>query len=175
MKPADKKILILVADQYEDLELHYPRLRFIEAGKKVVVAGANKGTIYKSKHGYDCKADIGFSDVSVDDFSAVVVPGGYAPDKLRTIPEVLEIIRQFNKQKKLIAFICHGGWVPVSAGVLKNIKCTSYAAIKDDMINAGAEWVDSEVVVDKHFISSRCPDDLPKFCEAILTHLNSVF
>ncbi len=166
-----KQALILVADKYEDLEVHYPRLRLIEAGLKVVVAGDKEGHTYESKHGYPMKADVSFEKVKVGDFDLVVIPGGYAPDKLRMIPRVLEITRQFHEAKKLIAYICHAGWVPVSAGVIKGIKCTSYVAIKDDMINAGGLWSDSPVVVDKHFISSRCPDDLPQFCQAILKFL----
>lgn len=172
MKARAQKILMLVADEYEDLELHYPKLRLIEAGKGVKVAGEKKGSVYKSKHGYECKSDLSFKNVNVKDFAALIIPGGYAPDKLRVIPKVLDIVRQFDKQKKLIAFICHAGWVPVSAKVLKDVKCTSYGTIKDDLINAGAKWVDKEVVVDKNFISSRNPDDLPKFCLAILQYLS---
>jgi protease I len=166
-----KKILIIVDDHYEDLELHYPKLRLTEAGYEVKIAGAKKGNAYKSKHGYDAKADLSFDDVSVENFDALIIPGGYAPDTLRIVPKVLEIVQFFNDQKKLIAFICHAGWVPVSAKILNGIKCTSYKTIKDDLVNAGAKWEDKEVVVDKHFISSRKPEDLPKFCEAILKFL----
>ena len=172
MQSQKKKILIFVADDYEDLELQYPKYRLLEAGKQVVVAGEKKGNVYKSKHGYPCKADMSFEEVSVDAFSALIIPGGYAPDKLRTIPQVLEITQQFNTQKKLIAFICHGGWVPISAKILKGISCTSYPAIKDDVINAGAKWLDEAVVVDQHFISSRSPEDLPYFCPAIINYLS---
>lgn len=172
MGAASQKILILVANQYEDLELHYPRLRLIEADKKVVIAGEKKGEAYKSKHGYECKAANSFDEISVDEFSGVVIPGGYAPDVLRSIPKAVEIVRQFHEKKKLIAFICHAAWVPISAKVLKGIKCTSYHTIKDDVINAGAHWMDEEVVEDQHFISSRRPDDLPKFCQAILKFLS---
>ena len=174
MESKKQKILILTADNYEDLELHYPRLRLLEAGKEITIAGVKKGNVYKSKHGYECKADASFDEISVDDFDAVIIPGGYAPDTLRAIPRVLDIVRQFNAQGKLIAFICHAGWIPASANLLKGIKCTSYAAIKDDMINAGGKWVNEEVVVDKNFISSRCPDDLPKFCVAIINYLKSL-
>ena len=102
----------------------------------------------------------------------MIVPGGYAPDILRRLPDLLQIVEEFNKQKKIIAFICHAGWVPISAKVLKGVKCTSHFSIKDDMVNAGALWVDESVVVDHHIISSRCPDDLPNFCRAILEFLN---
>jgi len=103
------KILIFTADDYEDLELHYPRFRLLEAGFKVDVAGETKGNIYKSKHQYPSTADVSFNDVSINDYEALIIPGGYAPDTLRAIPKVLEIVQQFNKQKKLIAFVCHAG------------------------------------------------------------------
>ncbi len=166
-----QKILLFVDDNYEDLELQYPKYRLIEAGKEVIVAGKSKEVTYKGKHGYPCKPDRSFDEVDVGDFNALIIPGGYAPDTLRMNPKVLEITRQFHSQKKLIAFICHAGWIPISAKVIKGIKCTSYEAIKDDMINAGANWVDEPVVIDQHFISSRFPADLPKFCQAILERM----
>jgi protease I len=168
----NQKILIFVADEYEDLELQYPKYRFLEANKKIVIAGEKQDVTYKGKHGYPCKADCSFEDVSVSKFSALIIPGGYAPDKLRKNPKVLEITKQFHEQKKLIAFICHAGWIPISAQIIKNIKCTSYYSIKDDMVNAGCEWIDEPVVIDQHFISSRSPDDLPYFCPAIIDYLN---
>lgn len=166
-----QKILILVADHYEDLELQYPKYRLLEAGAQIVVAGAKAGETYKGKNGYPCKADIAFDKVKVADYSALIIPGGYAPDILRRIPKVLEITREFDKKKKLIAFICHAGWVPISAKIIDGVKCTSFGAIKDDMINAGAKWVDQAVVIDKHFITSRSPEDLPVFCPAIIDYL----
>ena len=168
MSNARKKILIFVADNYEDLEAQYPKYRFLEAGFDVVVVGEKKDNIYKGKYGYPCKADASFDEINVNDFSALIIPGGYAPDKLRRIPKVLEITRQFHDQHKIIGFICHAGWVPISAKVLKGVTCTSFSAIKDDMENAGANWIDDAVVIDKHFVSSRCPDDLPLFCQAII-------
>ncbi len=172
MKAKKQKVLIFVADHYEDLELQYPKYRLIEAGKDVLIAGEKKGNSYKGKHGYPCTADISFDEVSVADFAALIIPGGYAPDILRRYSKVLDITRQFNEQKKLIAFICHAGWVPISAKVLKGIKCTSFTAIKDDMENAGVQWSDEAVVIDKNFITSRKPDDLPVFCQAIIKHLD---
>lgn len=166
-------ILLLVENLYEDLELQYPKYRFLEAGAKVVVAGPKSGEVYKGKNGYPQKADISFDQVHPTDFQALIIPGGYAPDHLRTNHHVLEITKHFHKNQKLIAFICHAGWVPISAGILKGVKCTSYAAIKDDMINAGAKWVDEPVVIDGHFISSRSPQDLPVFCPAIIQFLQT--
>lgn len=168
-----KKVLIFVDEIYEELELHYPRLRLLEAGHQVVIAGESKDTVYKGKYGYPCKPNITFDEVDVEGFNGLVIPGGYAPDKLRKIPKVLEITKLFHDKNKLIAFICHGGWIPVSADVIEGVKCTSYVAIKDDMINAGASWVDESVVVDQNFVSSRFPDDLPNFCKAILKSLNN--
>lgn len=170
MKAKPQKILLFVADEYEDLELQYPKYRLREAGKKVVVAGEKKES-YKGKHGYPCTADVTFKEIRVDDFDALVIPGGYAPDKLRKIPRVLEITRKFASQKKLIAFICHAGWIPISAKILKGIRCTSYISIKEDILNAGGKWMDKSVVIDRHFISSRFPEDLPDFCSAILSYL----
>lgn len=168
----NKKILILVADMYEDLELHYPRYRMKEEGADVVIAGEKEKCLYKSKHGYPCTSDISFNQVNPKDYEGIIIPGGYAPDTLRSFPKVLEILKQFDSAEKMIAFICHAGWVPLSAKILKGVKCTSYHAIKDDMINAGANWSDQAVVIDRHFISSRCPDDLPQFCSGIIKFLN---
>lgn len=162
---------MFVANEYEDLELQYPKIRMREAGAQVTIAGPEAKQTYKGKHGYPCQSDISFNDVNVNDFDALIIPGGYAPDKIRALPKVIEITRKFHEQEKLIAFICHAGWIPVSAKILKGVKCTSYFTIKDDMINAGANWVDEAVVEDRHFISSRFPDDLPQFCPAIVRYL----
>lgn len=168
----NQKVLLFVADEYEDLELQYPKYRLKEAGKTVIVAGEKKESTYKGKHGYPCKADVIFDEVNVSGFEALIIPGGYAPDKLRKNKKVIEITREFHSQGKLIAFICHAGWIPISAKILEGIKCTSWETIKDDMVNAGAKWVDEAVVVDKHFISSRSPEDLPYFCPAIIKYLS---
>jgi len=166
-------VLLFVEKDYEDLELQYPKYRLLEAGAKVAVAGPKGGEIYKGKNGYPQKADLSLDQVNPMDFQGLVIPGGYAPDHLRANSMALEIVRHFHDHKKLIAFICHAGWVPISAGVIKGIKCTSYMTIKDDMMNAGARWVDEPVVVDGHFISSRSPKDLPFFCPAIIHFLQT--
>lgn len=171
---AHHRILILVADDYQDLELHYTKYRLIEAGVDVVIAGPKKDLIYKGRHGYPCKADLVFDEVSAHHFTGLVIPGGGAPDILRAIPKVLSITQDFHRQVKLIAFICHAAWVPISAKIMNGIKCTSYISIKDDVVNAGGNWVDAPVVVDQHFISSRSPDDLPKFCPAIIKFLSEL-
>lgn len=172
MELKNTKVLILAADQFEDTELFYPKIRLTEAGAKVTVAGPKQGETYKGKHGLPITADIGFDKVKVKDYDALIIPGGMAPDKLRKNQKVLEITKEFKDKEKLIAFICHAGWVPISAKVVKGLKCTSYDSIKDDLINAGAKWVDQEVVIDKNFISSRNPNDLPAFCRAIIKYLN---
>jgi protease I len=172
--PADgRRILCFVGDAYEDLELWYPKLRLEEAGAHVTVAGAEEGATYRGKHGYPCVSDAAITDMEVDDFHGVICPGGWMPDKLRRDPKVLQLVREFAAAKKLVAAICHGGWIPISAGVYRGVKVTASAGIRDDLINAGAVWEDAAVVTDRHFVSSRKPDDLPDFCRAILTVLST--
>ncbi|MFH1194129.1 MAG: type 1 glutamine amidotransferase domain-containing protein [bacterium] len=163
-----KKILMFVDDVYEDLELWYPKLRLTEEGAEVIVAGDEKGKIYSGKHGYPCKADASYKDINESDFDGLVIAGGFAPDKLRRVEKVLELTRQFHFHEKLIAHICHGGWIPISARIVKGFTCTSTPAIKDDLVNAGANWIDEPVVIDRHQVSSRRPDDLPMFCKEII-------
>ncbi len=166
--PRMQSILIFVHEIYEDLELWYPKLRLEEAGFKVVIAGPEAGKVYLGKHGYPCKSDIAIDQIQADTFSGLVIPGGFAPDKLRRIPKVLETVQKMHSAKKPIAFICHAGWVPISAKILKGRHVTGYIAIKDDLENAGAHYSDKEVVVDENLISSRTPSDLPAFCKALL-------
>lgn len=164
----DKRILIFVGDTYEDLELWYPKLRLAEAGAEVVVAGAIAGHVYEGKNGYPCQADVALADVRADDFDGLVVPGGFMPDKLRRDGHVLELVQGFASAGKLVAAICHGGWIPISARVYHGVRVTGSPGIKDDLVNAGAIWEDAPVVIDRHFVSSRKPDDLPDFCRGIL-------
>ena len=164
---------MFVDDVYEDLELWYPKLRLIEAGAAVVVAGMEAGRLYAGKHGYPCRSDARVDDMAERDFDGLVIPGGFAPDRLRRVPKVLELTREFHQAGKLVAHICHAGWVPISAGIMRGFTCTSTPGIKDDLVNAGAIWVDQPVVVDRHMISSRRPDDLPVFCEAIIAFMTS--
>jgi protease I len=170
---AGKRILTFVGDIYEDLELWYPKLRLIEAGAKVVVAGEKAGHKYEGKNGYPCVSDAAIAEMNAADFDGVVVPGGFMPDKLRRDPQVLKLVRDFAAAGKLVAAICHGGWIPISAGVYRGIRVTGSPGIKDDLVNAGATWEDAAVVVDRHFVSSRKPDDLPDFCRAILQVLTA--
>jgi protease I len=171
-KLSGKKILMFVDDIYEDFELWYPKLRMIEEGAEVVVAGQESNKIYSGKHSYPCKSDTSFKDIDHENFDALIIPGGFAPDKLRRIPEVLKITKNIFSSGKLVAHICHAGWIPVSAGIMRGFKCTSTPGIKDDLINAGATWIDDAVVIDRNMISSRRPDDLPNFCREIINYLS---
>lgn len=168
---SETRVLILVGDVYEDLELWYPKLRLEEAGAHVTVAGPVGERVYAGKHGYPCRSDAAIDLMEADDFHALVIPGGFMPDKLRREAKVLELVRRFDKERKLIAAICHGGWIPISAGVYRGVRVTGSPGIKDDLTNAGAKYEDSEVVVDRHFISSRRPSDLPAFCREIVMFL----
>ncbi len=166
-----KRILMFTGDIYEDLELWYPKLRLIEAGYEVTLAGEEAGKTYHGKHSYPCKSDVAIASVEAKDFAGVIVPGGFMPDKLRRDPKVLSLVRDFASDGKLVAAICHGGWIPISAGVYRGIRVTGSPGIMDDLINAGALWEDAAVVVDHHFVCSRKPDDLPEFMKAVLEHL----
>lgn len=165
---AGKRILIFVGDVYEDLEVWYPKLRLIEAGAQVVAAGDESRHTYAGKHGYPCTSDAAIADMHADRFDGVICPGGFMPDKLRRDRQVLELVRQFDAAGKLVAAVCHGGWIPISAGVYRGVRVTGSPGIKDDLVNAGAIWEDAAAVVDRHFVSSRKPDDLPEFCRAII-------
>ncbi|MGB7325048.1 MAG: type 1 glutamine amidotransferase domain-containing protein [Rubripirellula sp.] len=165
---AGQKVLILVGEIYEDLELWYPKLRLEEAGAETVVAGPKAAAHYNGKHGYPCTSDAAIDDMAADDFDALVVPGGFMPDKLRRDQVVLDLVRAFDVAKKPIAAICHGGWIPISAGVYKGVRVTGSPGIKDDLVNAGAVYEDAEVLVDGHHVTSRRPDDLPAFCRELI-------
>lgn len=171
MKLKGKKIVVLVEDYVEEIELLYPRYRLIEEGAEVKVAGPGV-KVFRGKNGYPIKADISFDEISVENFDAIVIPGGYAPDRIRRNKIAVELTKKFYESGKIVAFICHAGWVPISAGILRGKKVTGFFSIKDDLVNAGAEYVDSEVVVDGNLISSRVPDDLPAFCKAIISALS---
>jgi protease I len=168
MELQGKKVLILADELYEDLELHYPRLRLTEAGATVKVAGAEKRT-YHGKHGYPVDADDKISAYDPKDFDCVIIPGGYAPDRLRRSKSILDFVRKMKENGKIVGAICHAAWVPISAGIVRGVTMTCFYAIKDDLINAGANYVDQSVVVDANIVSSRSPDDLPDFCRALIT------
>jgi protease I len=168
---AGVRILALVGDDYEDLELWYPKLRIEEAGGHVTVAGELPGRTYSGKHGYPCASDAGLADMEAADFQGIVLPGGWMPDRLRRDERVLDLVRECAATGKLVAAICHGGWIAISAGVYRGVRVTGSLGIKDDLVNAGAIWEDAPVVVDRHFVSSRKPADLPAFMAAIVEML----
>jgi protease I len=165
-----RKVAVLIEDLYQVLEVWYPYLRLREEGIQTVLVGTGKKT-YKSKDGYPAEEELSIKKAKADDFDAVVIPGGYAPDILRRYAEVNNFVIDMYKKKKLVATICHGGWVLVSAGILRGKKVTGFYAIKDDLINAGAKFIDKEVVVDGNLITSRNPYDLPAFCTQIIKKL----
>jgi protease I len=163
-----KRIAILVDNIYQEMEVWYPLYRFREAGAEVVTVGAQAGETYTSKLGYPVKCEKSYEQVAAADFDGVIVPGGFAPDFIRRYPKANQLVRDLDGQGKLVAAICHGLWVPCSAGILRGRRTTCFFAIKDDVINAGGLYEDSEVVVDRNLVTSRKPDDLPAFCrEAI--------
>ena len=160
-------VLFFAAPLYEDLELWYPKIRLEEEGVRTVVAGLG-GRSYQGKRGYPVTPDARVEDVDAATFDGLVIPGGYAPDILRRSRHVLDLTRRIYQAGKPVAFICHAGWVPISAGIVRGRRGTSVGAIKDDLVNAGLVWEDSAVVVDGNLISSRTPADLPQFCKAII-------
>lgn len=171
MKLEGKRIAVLAENLYQELELWYPVLRMREEGATVVIVGTGSASTYTSKHGYPVSVDAAAGDVSPDDFDAVIVPGGYGPDLLRRYDSILALVKGLHDQGKVVAAICHAGWVLASAKLLDGRTVTSVPAIKDDLIHAGATWVDQEVVVDGNLITSRVPNDLPVFCREIIAAL----
>lgn len=165
-----KKVAVLVEDHYQVLEVWYPYLRLREAGIETVLVGTGKRE-YKSKEGYPAIEELSIKKAKTDDFDAVVIPGGYAPDILRRYTEVNNFVRDMYAKGKLVAAICHAGWVLISAGILKGRTVTGFSAIKDDLVNAGAKFIDKEVVVDDNLVTSRNPYDLPSFCAEIIKKL----
>jgi protease I len=167
-----RRVLFLAAPMYEDLELWYPKVRLEEEGATCIVAGLGEAT-YTGKRGYPVTPDTHVDQVQTARFDALVIPGGYAPDIMRRSERVLFLVREFHAQGKPIAFICHGGWVPISARILAGRRVTSVGAIRDDLENAGARWEDAPVVVDGNLISSRTPADLGAFCRALIAQLEA--
>lgn len=170
MELEGKTVGVLVEDMYEDMEGWYPVYRFREAGATVKIIGPEK-KVYKSKHGYEISANSVAAGVRGSDLDAIIIPGGYAPDRMRRHPEMVKLVSDAFESGKIVAAICHGGWMLCSACVLKGRTVTGFIAIRDDLVNAGADYVDKEVVVDGNLITSRMPDDLPAFCKAIIEKL----
>jgi len=171
MSLSDRTVLVLAADLFEDMELLYPVFRLREEGVVVTVAGLDDQPVHGKKGYGPLAVDTTVDELSADTFDALVVPGGFAPDKLRRSAKVLDLVRDFDAAGKPIAFICHAGWVPISAKILKGRRATSVGAIRDDMENAGVHWVDEATVVDANLISARTPDDLGPWMKALLAAL----
>jgi protease I len=167
-----KRIAILAENMYQEMELWAPYYRMKEEGADVKVVGAGGAKSYASKHGYPVNVDVQAEAVKAVEFDAVIVPGGYAPDMMRRHDAMVSLVREAAQQGKVVAAICHAGWMLCSAGIIKGKKVTSFSSIKDDMVNAGGQWSDSEVVVDGNLVTSRKPDDLPAFCREIVKALS---
>jgi protease I len=168
MELSNKRVAVLVEQQYQEMEVWYPLYRLREAGCKVTLVGPEAGQTYPSKLGYPAKSDKAAKDVSANDFDAIVIPGGFAPDFLRRHESVVRLVSDMAEQGKVVAAICHGPWVLCSTQALKGKKATCFFAIKDDVINAGAKYSDAEVMRDGNLITSRKPDDLPAFMQSII-------
>ena len=163
-----KKVMILVEDGYDELEYWYPRIRLLEEGVEITTVGKDQ-KIYCSKHGLEVRSDINASEVKPLNFDAIIIPGGVGcPDKLRRYKEILKIVKAMHTEGKVVAAICHGPWVLISAGIINGRDATSHFSIKDDMVNAGANYKDQSVVIDENIVTSRDPNDLPDFCKAII-------
>ncbi len=171
MALAGKKVLIFAASYYEELELWYPKIRLEEEGVTTIVAGVGEATYLGKRGSYPVTVDAHVNDLQATSFDALVIPGGYAPDILRRHAKVLTLTRDIFAAGKPVAFICHAGWVPISAGILKGRRGTSVTAIRDDLVNAGLQWEDAPVVVDGNLISSRTPADLGHFMKALIAAL----
>ncbi len=175
MELTGKKVVVLAEDNYDVLELWYPTIRMQEAGAAVTLAGTGSADTYHSGHNYNfpVTVDTTADKLSASGIDAVIIPGGYGPDRLRRYPSVLKLVKDAVDQGKIVAAICHAPWVLASAGVLRGKTITCTAAIKDDVMNAGAKYVDQEVVRDGNMITSRSPKDLPAFCRTIIEALRN--
>ncbi len=169
----ERRVLVLAADLFEDMELLYPVYRLREEEAQVTIAGLSSDPVTGKKGHGPVEVDTTVDEVDATDFDALVIPGGFAPDKLRQSKPVLDLVKAFNADSKPIAFICHAGWVPISAEIVKGRRATSVGAIRDDMVNAGADWVDEACVVDGNLISARTPEDLGPWMKALLGALQA--
>ena len=171
MELSGKRVIIPVEEMFNTHEFWYPFYRLKEAGCEVVVMGSGRSETFTGKPGTEVKVDLNADQVSASDYDGIVIPGGYAPDLMRRYPKMVQLVRDFHADGKVVAAICHAGWMLASANILEGKTVTSFFAIRDDMVHAGAEWVDQEVVVDGNLITSRMPDDLPAFMRAIIKAL----
>lgn len=172
MSLAGKRVLILAANLFEDTELLYPLHRLREEQADVVVAGLDDSPVHGKKGHGPLTVDTTVDKVQASDFDAIVVPGGFQPDALRRSGSVLDLVRAFDEAGKPVAMICHAGWVAISAGIVDGRKATAVGAIRDDMVNAGADFVDEPVVEDRGLISSRTPADLGPWMKTLIAALS---
>ena len=171
MKLNGKKIAIFTADLHDEREFWYPYYRMIEEGAEVTVIGPHAGT-FAGKTGLPVTADLDIHKANTDEFDALIIPGGYGPDHMRRVPAMVEFVKHMHEEGKVVAAICHAGWMLASAEILQGRTVTSYIAIRDDLVHAGAEWIDRDVVIDSNIITSRFQDDLPSFTRAIIDTLS---
>ncbi len=163
-----KKFIILIEDMFNDLEFWYPYYRLKEGGAEVIVVGSGSAEEYSGKSGTSARPDAKADQISAAGIDGIIIPGGYAPDHMRRYPKMVSIVKELFEAQKVVAAICHAGWMLASANIVKGRKVTSVSSIKDDLVNAGATWFDEEVVVDGKLITSRRPDDLPAFMRAVI-------
>lgn len=164
-------IAVLVEQMFNDQEFWYPYYRLQEAEADVIVVGSGSADAYTGKAGTNIRVDKNAKDIKADTLDGIVIPGGYAPDYMRRYPSMVNLVKTVFLSGKLVAAICHAGWMLSSAGILTGKKMTSYFAIRDDMVHAGANWVDQAVCIDGNLITSRKPDDLPSFMKEIIKFL----
>jgi protease I len=165
------RVLAIIDEAFEELELFYPKIRLEEESAVVIVSSIHEHPVI-GRHGYPAKVDIPLNAVIESEFDALLLPGGFAPDRLRRLSTVKRIVTNMHRDQKLIAFICHGGWIPISAKILNGRNATGSLGIKDDLENAGVQWIDAPVVADGNIISSRSPEDLKYFARAIIDYLS---
>lgn len=172
MELKGKKVAIFIEEMFNDLEFWYPYYRLLEAGAEVTVVGSGKTGAYAGKSGTEKAEDQSARNIDVAGYDGLVIPGGYAPDIMRRHPAMVDLVKSFDASGKVVAAICHAGWMLASAEILEGRTVTSFFAIKDDLVHAGANWVDEEVVVDGKLVTSRTPDDLPAFLRATIAALS---
>ncbi len=174
MKVSDARVLILTANLYQEIEFWYPVMRFRELGARVTIASLATGETYGSKLGYPVQADVSVNDIDPAQFDVLIIPGGLAPEALRTSAGTLDLVRKSFEQDKVVAAICHAPWVLVSAGVIQGRRVTCVGPVRDDVINGGGDYVDQSIVVDGHLVTGQLPNDVPGFCQAIIEQIESL-
>lgn len=174
MKLSDARVAIMLDEQYQEMEVWYPYYRLLEAGVRADLVAADREKVYASKLGYPCRSSVSAMDVHGRDYHVVIVPGGWCPDFMRRSEAMIRFIQQAARAEAVLAAICHGGWMLCCTDALRGRRATSFVAIRHDMINAGADWVDEECVVDGKLITARKPDDLPAFMKAVFTAIGEL-